>query len=150
MTLKFNEKEFTNAEDVLCGFTTTEEGTTKTHFNLIASPELQFNTAMQLIQSITVNLFTVFIKEHPEAKESVFDAYNMMAASILDWIIPDAERPLNLEEEAILLTEQKLIEEKYDALTEEQKEMAKERLVTIKNRLLEASKPQTTDEPSNI
>lgn len=158
MKLKFNDKEFPEAAAVLCGFTTPAEGEEDkeaTHFNLVASPDLQFNVAMQLIQTMTINVFQMFITQHPEAKEHVYDAYNLMASSVLETIIPESEISMTLEEEAILMTEQKLIEDKYDSLSDEQKEIATERIERIKARLAtpqteEATETIIDEEPSTL
>lgn len=113
MKLKIEDQEFDNIQDLLAGFIT-EEQKDKLKFHVLASPTLDFNTAFQLIQSITINILTAFIKQHPEATEDVYDAYNFMASSVLNNIIPDKELREDLSAEAILELENKKLKKKND------------------------------------
>ena len=141
MILKVNDAEFKDVKDLLGGFITNEQNSEgAVQFNLIASPDLSFNVAMQLLQSITHQLLYAFITQKPEAKEDVYDAYNFMASSILNSIIPDKELRPDIDEEAILELESKKIEEEFDKLTPEQKEKALSNIETIKARLNEIKK----------
>lgn len=133
MNLKLNDVEFKDIKDLLGGFITETDKDLK--FNLIASPNLSFNVAMQLLQSMTINLLTAFIEQKPEAKNDVYDAYNFMASSVLNNLIPDKELRMDVTEEAILNTEIATIEKKYDALSEDEKKKALEQIDTIKKRL---------------
>ena len=55
MNLKLNDMEFKDIIQLLGGFVT-KENEDLLKFNLIASPDLTFNNAMQLLQSMTSRL----------------------------------------------------------------------------------------------
>lgn len=134
MKLNLNGKEFNDIEHLLGGFITKEqEGQLK--FGMLASPNLPFNEAMQILQSVTLTLLNTFIAQKPEAKEDIYDAYNFMASSILNQIIPDSELRYDLTEEAVLLAEKELIEGKFDAMSDEDKAKATEQIEKLKERL---------------
>lgn len=139
MKLKLNEMEFDNIEHLLGGFITKEDAD-KLKFNLIASPDLSFNVAMQLLQSMTYQLLYAFSKQKPEAANDIYDAYNFMASSILEQLIPGKELRPDMDEEAILELEVKNIEKQFDELSEEDKKVALEKIEEIKKRLKDAKK----------
>lgn len=141
MKLKVNEMEFDNIKDLLGGFITTEQDQ-MLKFNMVASPDLAFNTAMQLLQSMTYQLLFAFMKQKPEAANDIYDAYNFMASSILDQLIPGKQLRPDIDEEAILELEIKKIEAEYDKLTPEQKAIAIEKIEAVKNRLNDAGKKE--------
>ena len=134
MNLTINDKNFENIQDLLAGFITADQAD-QLKFHLIASPNLSFNTAMQLIQSITVNLLTTFVSQKPEALEDVYDAYNFMASSILDTLMPNPNK--DLDEEAIKRVQASIIEEEFAKLTPEQKEQAKLEIEKLKEKLIQ-------------
>jgi len=138
MNLKLNDVEFKNIKDLLGGFITKDQEQLK--FNLIATPDLSFNTAMQLLQSMTYQLLYTFAKQKPEARNDIYDAYNFMASSILEQLIPDKEIKLDITEEAILELEEAKIKERFDSLTDSEKEVALEKIEAIKKRLKDANK----------
>lgn len=133
MNVKFNDLEFKDVVNLISGFTVKDQEALK--FNFVASPNLTFNDAMQLIQSMTYQLLYAFIKQKPEAKEDVYDAYNFMASTILQNLIPDKELRADITEEAILELETKKIEEQYKALTPEQKAEALKNIDKLKEHL---------------
>lgn len=136
MNAKFNDLEFKDITNLIAGFTVKDQDSLK--FNLIASPDLRFNDAMQLIQSMTYQILYAFIQQKPEAKDDVYDAYNFMASTILQNLIPDSELRPDITEEAILELEAKKIEEQYKALTPEQKDKALENIDKLKEYLKNA------------
>lgn len=138
MNLKLNDVEFKDIKDLLGGFITKEQESLK--FNLIASPDLTFNTAMQLLQSMTYQLLYTFATQKPKALNDIYDAYNFMASSILEQLIPDKELRKDISEEAILELEAKKIEEQFESLTPEQKEEALKHIDAIKKRLADGNK----------
>lgn len=133
MNVKFNDLEFKDVVNLISGFTVKDQEALK--FNFVASPNLTFNDAMQLIQSMTYQLLYAFITQKPEAKEDVYDAYNFMASTILQNLIPDKELRADITEEAILELETKKIEEQYKALTPEQKAEALKNIDKLKEHL---------------
>lgn len=147
MVAKFDNLEYKNIDRLLCGFVT-EEQKDKLKFHFIASPNLTFNDAMQIIQSITVQFLTAVIKQNPDAKEDIYDAYNFMASSVLQSLIPDHELRKDLDEEAILATERAMIEEQYAKMTPEQKEKALKDIETLKETLLGKKNEQATEDNS--
>lgn len=134
MNLKFNEKEFTNVEDLLAGFIMKDGDQTK--FNLVASPTLQFNVAMQIIQSITINLLTAFIKGKPEAVDDIYDAYNFMASSVLNNLIPEKALRKDLDEEAILKAEEDMLDKAIAKMPAKDKKAALKKIEEVKARLM--------------
>lgn len=134
MKIKFEEQEFTDVKDMICGFIKKGEGDAL-KYNFAASPDLTFNTAMQLLQTMTHNLLTAFISQKPEAKQDVYDAYNFMASSILNNIMPEENMGMDISEEAILKTEEELITSRYDSLSADEKERADEHLKKLRLRL---------------
>lgn len=139
MKLKLNEMEFDNIEHLLGGFII-KENTDKLKFNLVATPDLSFNVAMQLLQSMTYQILYAFSKQKPEAANDIYDAYNFMASSILEQLIPGKELRPDMDEEAILELEVKNIEKQFDELSEEDKKVALEKIEEIKKRLKDAKK----------
>lgn len=134
MEAKFDNLEFKNIDALVAGFLT---GTKKDKqkFHLIVSPNIQYNTAMQVIQSVTLHFLTALIKQHPEATDDIFDNYNAMASSVLQNLVPDYQLRKDMDEEAILALEQKMIEEQYDKMTPEQKAKALEGIDKLRTRL---------------
>jgi hypothetical protein len=139
MNLKLNDMEFKDIIQLLGGFVT-KENEDLLKFNLIASPDLTFNTAMQLLQSMTMQILFAFKQQKPEALNDIYDAYNFMASSVLEQLIPDREIRMDLDEEAILELEVKKIEERFEELTAEQKEEALAKIEAIKARLKNGNK----------
>lgn len=137
MKLKLNEMEFNDIVQLLGGFIT-KENEDLLKFNLIASPDLTFNNAMQLLQSMTYQILYAFMKQKPEARDDIYDAYNFMASSVLEQLIPDKQLRADIDEEAILELEVKKIEEQFDKLSDEEKEVALKKIEEIKTRLKNA------------
>lgn len=139
MNLKLNDMEFTDIVQLLGGFVT-KENEDLLKFNLIASPDLTFNNAMQLLQSMTYQILYAFAKQKPEALNDIYDAYNFMASSILEQLIPDKDIRMDVTEEAILELEESKIKEKFDKLSDKEKEVALNKIEEIKKRLKDANK----------
>ena len=137
MIAKFENLEYKNIDRLIAGFVTGEQKD-KLKFHLIASPNITFNEAMQIIQSVTTQFLTAVITQNPEAKEDIYDAYNFMASSVLNNIIPDYQLRKDLDEEAILETEQKIIDEQFEKMTPEQKAAAIKDIEVMKERLVGA------------
>lgn len=138
MNIKFEDKEYSKVSALLAGFMTEDQK--ELTFNMVASPNLEFNVAMQLIQSLTVNLLHAYSNQHPEAKEDLYDAYNIMASSILNNLIPDKELRMDLDAEAILKAEAELIESKYAAMSKKEKSEALKNIDRIRNNLKNGDK----------
>ncbi len=147
MIAKFDNLEYKNIDRLIAGFVTGEQKD-KLKFHLIASPNITFNDAMQIIQSVTTHFLTAVIKQHPESKEDIYDAYNFMASSVLNNLIPEYQLRRDLDEEAILETEKKMIEEQYAKMTPEQKEKALKDIETLKETLLGKNNEQATKDNS--
>lgn len=134
MNLKVNDKEFNDIQHLVGGFITKEQdGELK--YNLIASPDLPFNVAMQLLQTVTYQVLTAFAEQKPEALNDIYDAYNFMASTLLEYLIPDRELRPDITNDAILELEAKKIEEEYAKLTPEQKEQALKNIEELKEKL---------------
>lgn len=82
-------------------------------------------------------------------KESIYDAADTMFSNVLSQFYPDA--PINsIEEEAIIQLQNKLIEERYNKLTKEEKASYKEHYNKLKyvlkiDKLLQGQSHGTTD-----
>lgn len=147
MIAKFDNLEYKNIDKLIAGFVTGEQKD-KLKFHLIASPNITFNDAMQIIQSVTTHFLTAVIKQHPELKEDIYDAYNFMASSVLNNLIPEYQLRKDLDEEAILETEKKMIEEQFEKMTPEQKEKALKDIEALKETLLGKKNEQATKDNS--
>lgn len=135
MQAKFDNLEYKNIDALIAGFITgTQKG--KQKFHLIASPNIQYMTAMQIIQSVTTHFLTALMKQYPDAKDDIFDHYNAMASSVLNNIMPGYERRPDMDEEAIMETERRMIEEAYAKMTPEEKEKALKDIEEMKARLI--------------
>lgn len=135
MDMKIGTQEFRDLKCLIAGFMT--EGEAEEKFNMVATPGIPFNIVMQLLHSMTLQMLYAFVEQHPEAREDIYDAYNMMASTILTYIIPDKELRPDLTEEAIMEAERKLIEERYEAMSDEDKAKADEKIESIKQRIAE-------------
>ncbi len=120
MEIKIAEKEFANVKTLLGGLITEENAEGQT-FTFLANPGLTFNDGMQMLQSITLHMLLAYKQQHPEATNDIYDAYNFMASSILQYLIPDKELRPDLTEEAIMRAENEIVEEKYNSLNREQR-----------------------------
>lgn len=147
MEARFDNLEFKNIDKLIAGFVTGEQKD-KLKFHMIASPNITFNDAMQIIQSVTTHFLTAVIKQNPKIKEDVYDAYNFMASSVLNNLIPDYQLRKDMDEEAILETEKKMIEEQFAKMTPEQKVKALEDIESMKARLLEDKNVKPTEDNS--
>ncbi len=147
MEAKFDNLEYKNIDRLIAGFVTGVQKD-KLKFHLIASPQLSFNDGMQLIQSITTHLLTAMIKQHPGLKGDIYDAYNFMASSVLNNLIPDYQLRKDMDEEAILAMEKKMIEDEYAKMTPEQKEKAIKDIDSMRAKLVEAKNAKPTENNS--
>lgn len=139
MKITFEDKTF-EAKDVLAGIITKEQEELK--FTMLVNPNISFNTGMQLIQTMTLQFFTALIEAQPEdkreeVKEALYDAYNIMASTLLTNIIPDKELREDLDEKAILKTQEQIVEDMYANMTPEEKEEALGHVEKLRERLLE-------------
>lgn len=139
MKITFEDKSF-EAKDVLAGIITKEQEELK--FTMLVNPNISFNTGMQLIQTMTLQFFTALIEAQPEdkreeVKEALYDAYNIMASTLLTNIIPDKELREDLDEKAILKTQEQIVEDMYANMTSEEKEEALGHVEKLRERLLE-------------
>lgn len=136
MEAKFDKLEYKNIDKLIAGFITKEQKD-QLKFHMIASPDISFNEAMQIIQSITTHFLTAIIKQNPKLKEDVYDAYNFMASSVLNNLIPDYELRRDMDEEAIMQTESKMIEEQFSKMTPEQRAQTLKDIDAVRARLLD-------------
>jgi len=106
--------------------TTTEEG--KTSFRLSQPTSLEVTTQILLTVQLALmkaQLNSVPEEHQPKVKEHVYDMVNVAASNMLTQYAPDIELRPDLTAEAILQHENQLIEEKYNALSEQEKEKGK-------------------------
>ena len=139
MEARFDNLEYKNIDKLIAGFVTGEQKD-QLKFHMIASPKITFNEAMQIIQSVTTHFLTAVIKQHPDATEDIYDAYNFMASSVLNNLIPDYQLRKDLDEEAIMELEKQKIDEEFAKMTPEQKEKALKDIDEMKKRLTEELK----------
>lgn len=147
MEAKFDNLQFKNIDRLISGFVTGEQKE-NLKFHFIATPNITFNDAMQLIQSMTTHFLSAVIKQHPEAKEDIYDAYNFMASSVLNNLIPDFELRKDMDEEAIMAREKEMIEEQYAKRTPEQKDKALKDIDKFRERLLGDLNGKSTEDNS--
>ena len=106
--------------------TTTEEG--KTSFRLSQPTSLEVTTQILLTVQLALmkaQLASVPVEHQPKVKEHVYDMVNVAASNMLTQYAPDIELRPDLTAEAILQHENQLIEEKYEALSEQEKQKGK-------------------------
>ena len=139
MEARFDNLEYKNIDKLIAGFITKEQKD-QLKFHMIASPNITFNEAMQIIQSVTTHFLTAVIKQNPNVKEDIYDAYNFMASSVLNNLIPDYELRRDLDEEAIIELEKQKIDEEFAKMTPKQKEKALKDIDAMKKRLTEELK----------
>lgn len=149
MEARFDNLEYKNIDKLIAGFVTGEQKD-KLKFHMIASPNITFNDAMQIIQSVTTHFLTAVIKQNPDAKEDVYDAYNFMASSVLNNLIPDYQLRRDMDEEAIMATEKKMIEDEFSKMTPEQKEKALKDIDEMKARLLGKKNGKSTKDNKEV
>ena len=104
------------------------------------SPDLDFNTAFLLLGTLAQHILNAYFQVATHnisnqthlsnstrsaailgIKESMFDTADSMFSNILNTFYPDSPR-LSLEDEAILILTNKLIEERYNNLSPEEQE----------------------------
>lgn len=138
MKITFEDKTL-EAIDVLAGVVTKDNE--ELQFTFVVNPTITFDRGMQLIQTMTLNLFQAFIEANQdnaqEVREALYDAYNIMASSLLNQIIPDKELREDLDEKAILKTQEEIVENLYNNMTPEEKEAALANINTMRERLIE-------------
>lgn len=148
MEARFDNLEYKNIDKLIAGFVTGEQKD-QLKFHMIASPKITFNEAMQIIQSVTTHFLTAVIKQHPDATEDIYDAYNFMASSVLNNLIPDYQLRKDLDEEAIMELEKQKIDEEFAKMTPEQKEKALKDIDEMKKRLTEELKKNVKPKKDN-
>lgn len=144
MKITINDKDNFKADDFICGFTT-KEGLENLKFGFLASPELPFNVAMQLLQTMTHTILTAYMKQKPEAVDDIWDAYNTMASSLLNNLVPGKEIRMDVSEESILRAEKEIIEENFATLTPKQQAEQDKVIETIKKRMADSKKQEVLD-----
>ena len=149
MEARFDNLEYKNIDKLIAGFVTGEQKD-KLKFHMIASPNITFNDAMQIIQSVTTHFLTAVIKQNPKIKEDVYDAYNFMASSVLNNLIPDYQLRRDMDEEAIMAMEKKMIEDEFSKMTPEQKEKALKDIDEMKARLLGKKNGKSTKDNKEV
>lgn len=139
MKATFDDLKYENIDQLLCGFVT-EGQKEELKFHFIASPNISFNDAMQILSSMTTHFLTAVINQFPDAKEDIYDAYNFMASSVLNNLIPEHELRKDLDEEAILAKQKEMIEAQYEAMSDEEKAKALDDIDVLRNHLAEKIK----------
>lgn len=148
MEARFDNLEYKNIDHLVAGFITGEKKD-KNKFHLIASPGLTYAAGMQIIQSMTTHFLTAILKQHPDMKDDIYDSYNFMASSILNNLVPDYQLRRDMDEEAIMETEKKMIEEEFAKMTPEQKAKALDDIEKMKAELLKVKDAKPTDEDNS-
>lgn len=143
-------------------------GITKTNQAAISiSPDITAAEALQLLGTLSLHVLNAYTevaksllnssklskKELAAAeqgiKESMYDAADNMFSSVLTQFYPDAPKN-SIEEEAIITLQNKLIEERYNKLSKEEKEAFKDNYNKMKyvlkiNKLVQGQTHGTTD-----
>lgn len=143
-------------------------GITKTNQAAISiSPDITAAEALQLLGTLSLHVLNAYnevaksllnssklSKKELEAatigiKESMYDAADNMFSSVLTQFYPDAPKN-SIEEEAIITLQNKLIEERYNKLSKEEKAAFKDNYNKMKyvlkiNKLVQGQTHGTTD-----
>ena len=143
-------------------------GLTKTNQAAISiSPDITAAEALQLLGTLSLHVLNAYnevaksllnssklSKKELEAaitgiKESMYDAADNMFSSVLTQFYPDAPKN-SIEEEAIITLQNKLIEERYNKLSKEEKAAFKDNYNKMKyvlkiNKLVQGQTHGTTD-----
>lgn len=143
-------------------------GITKTNQAVISiSPDITAAEALQLLGTLSLHVLNAYnevakslltssklSKKELEAaeqgiKESMYDAADNMFSSVLTQFYPDAPKN-SIEEEAIITLQNKLIEERYNKLSKEEKTAFKDNYNKMKyvlkiNKLVQGQTHGTTD-----
>ena len=131
------------------------------------TPELEASLALQLLGTLALHLLNAYyqaaqgslnLAEKDSAialtgiKESMYDAADNVFSSVLAQFYPEAPR-MSIEDEAILELTNKLINERYDAMSDEDKakysEAYTKTLNSIQARQAELAK-QTTEDTTDV
>lgn len=80
-------------------------------------------------------------EETLERKEKIYDWLNILASSVLQNFMPDKELRPDWTVDAMLEAEDKLIEKRYEELSEEEKESGKECVARVQANFKEDVKP---------
>jgi hypothetical protein len=119
----------------------------------VISPELTYNTAIQLLHTISLHILNAYtiaanggpLSDKPTKaemdkfiaiKSQIYDQYNLAASSILETYAPEFELRPDVTTEAIQREENKVISERYKALPKQLKAAAKKRQQKLKEQLL--------------
>lgn len=83
-----------------------------------------YEEAMQTLCSATLNVMDSFAKQDPKAKGDIYDAANLFFSSLLETFMPDKELRPDITADAIIETENRMIEERYSQLNRAQRREA--------------------------
>ena len=143
-------------------------GITKTNQAAISiSPDITAAEALQLLGTLSLHVLNAYNEvaksllnssklskselnaAHQGIKESIYDAADNMFSSVLTQFYPDAPKN-SIEEEAIITLQNKLIEERYNKLSKEEKAAFKDNYNKMKyvlkiNKLVQGQTHGTTD-----
>ena len=143
-------------------------GITKTNQAAISiSPDITAAEALQLLGTLSLHVLNAYNKvaksllnssklsnselnaAEQGIKESMYDAADNMFSSVLTQFYPDAPKN-SIEEEAIITLQNKLIEERYNKLSKEEKAAFKDNYNKMKyvlkiNKLVQGQTHGTTD-----
>lgn len=127
------------------------------------TPELEASLALQLLGTLALHLLNAYYQAAQGSlnladkdsaialtgiKESMYDAADNVFSSVLAQFYPEAPR-MSIEDEAILELTNKLINERYDAMSDEDKakysEAYNKTLNSIKAKQAELTKQDTED-----
>lgn len=143
-------------------------GLTKTNQAAISiSPDITAAEALQLLGTLSLHVLNAYnevaksllnssklskterVAAEQGIKESMYDAADNMFSSVLTQFYPDAPKN-SIEEEAIITLQNKLIEERYNKLSKEEKSAYKKQYDKMKyvlkiNSLVQGQTHDTTD-----
>lgn len=130
------------------------------------TPELEASLALQLLGTLALHLLNAYYQAAQGSlnladkdsaivltgiKESMYDAADNVFSSVLAQFYPEAPR-LSIEDEAILELTNKLINERYDAMSDEDKAKYSEAYIKTLNSIQarQAENKQNTEDTTDV
>lgn len=130
MKIKIEDREINTTQALIIAHDDDAEKIVVTVADGMAYPVL-----MDYIGTLALHVMNVFSQLYPDAKEDLYDDFNMVASNVLASFIPDKELRPDVSMEAILKAEEDIINTKYKNLSEEEKKEAKKKIDEIKENL---------------
>lgn len=95
---------------------------------------MSYEEAMDLLATLSLHVMNAFVTIYPNAREDIYQDFNMKASNVLASFIPDKELRPDLTADAIVRMENSLVEEQYAGINREQRRNAKKTILQVQRK----------------